>query len=195
MKVERYKFPESSFLSMDKDLNLTIEKILSNKRVQKLLFYNTADCLTRDDLTEEETMSLFKNHILIVPRALVTGQDINTIAISFDNFVTNPWNPEFRDNTITFQIMCQYDNWQLDDLQLRPYRIAAELDSMFNNARLSGIGRTEFIGAQMQPLTKDYGGVILSYRVVHGDEDKKNMINPISDDQFIREFNERVNNG
>lgn len=195
MKVEKYKFPESSFLSIEKDLNLVIEKILSNKRVQKLLFYNTADCLTRDNLTKEQINELFKKNILVVPRALVTGQDINTIAIYFDNFTRNFTNPEFRDNTITFQIMCQYDNWQLDDLELRPYRIAAELDSMFDEEHLTGIGKTEFVGAQMQPLTKDYGGVILTYRVIHGDEDKKDMLNPLSNDQFIKDFNERVNNG
>ena len=28
----------------------------------------------------------------------------------------------------------------LDDFQLRPYKIAAELDAMFNESRLTGIG-------------------------------------------------------
>jgi hypothetical protein len=35
----------------------------------------------------------------------------------------------------------------MKDFELRPYRIAAELDSMFNNKRLTGIGDVEFLGA------------------------------------------------
>jgi hypothetical protein len=30
---------------------------------------------------------------------------------------------------------------------LRPYRIAAELDSMLDNTKLTGIGELEFVGA------------------------------------------------
>jgi hypothetical protein len=33
------------------------------------------------------------------------------------------------------------------DFQLRPYRIAAELDSMFSDRHLTGIGTLQFLGA------------------------------------------------
>jgi len=32
-------------------------------------------------------------------------------------------------------------------MQLRPYKIAAEIDSMLNNKRLTGIGKIDFLGA------------------------------------------------
>jgi hypothetical protein len=35
----------------------------------------------------------------------------------------------------------------LEDFALRPYKIAAEIDSMFNNTHLTGIGELQFIGA------------------------------------------------
>jgi len=51
--------------------------------------------------------------------------------ISFDNFIESS-NPEFRDNIIEFDIICHFEQWQLQDFDLRPYRIAAELDSMLD---------------------------------------------------------------
>jgi hypothetical protein len=35
----------------------------------------------------------------------------------------------------------------LRDYDLRPYRIAAEIDSMLDGEKLTGIGRIEFLGA------------------------------------------------
>jgi len=35
----------------------------------------------------------------------------------------------------------------LKDSQLRPYKIAAELDTMFNGKLLTGIGELNFLGA------------------------------------------------
>jgi hypothetical protein len=45
MKIENYQFPKSSFLSMEKDLNLIIDLFLKNKRLKKLLYYTTKDCM------------------------------------------------------------------------------------------------------------------------------------------------------
>jgi hypothetical protein len=36
---------------------------------------------------------------------------LSYVIISFDNFTTNVENPEFRDNIITFDIICHYDQW------------------------------------------------------------------------------------
>jgi hypothetical protein len=76
----------------------------------------------------------------------VDGSVLNYIIISFDKFAPSK-NPEFRDNVIEFDIVCHFDQWQLQDFALRPYKIAAEIDSMFNNTHLTGIGTLQFIGA------------------------------------------------
>jgi hypothetical protein len=67
-----------------------------------------------------------------VPWISVDGEKKNYLVIKFDNFIPNENNPEFRNNLIEFDIICHYDLWQLKDFELRPYKIAAELDSMFN---------------------------------------------------------------
>ena len=39
MKIESYKYPKSSFLSIEKDMKLIVDKIMENDRLKKMLFY------------------------------------------------------------------------------------------------------------------------------------------------------------
>ena len=126
----------------------------------------------------EESINLLGSHIRIVPKLYVEAPVKAYIVISFNNFIQNFNNPEFRDNDISFFIMCHYDQWQLEDFQLRPYRIAAELDSMFDKKRFTGIGRLEFQGAQGISISDELAGLHLSYRAIHGGEDKVHALSP-----------------
>ena len=193
MKREVYKYPKSSFLSMDKDMNIIVDLIMKNDRLKKMLHYTTKDCLDRPKLTEDETIELFGKEIKIVPKLTVDGSVMNYIIISFDNFTGNATNPEFRDNIIEFDIICHFDQWHLKDFQLRPYKIAAEIDAMFNQQRLTGIGKLEFVGASQMILTDEFGGICLMYQAVHGEEDKANIPNPIEEQDFVENFNAMFN--
>ena len=194
MRLHTYKLPESSFLSLEKDMNIIVDMIIKNDRLKKMLYYTTKDCLSKRDLNEDETINLFGQQIKTVPKLIVDGSVLNYIIISFDNFISNQTNPEFRDNIIEFDIICHFDQWQLNDFELRPYRIAAEIDSMFNNKRLTGLGDIEFLGANQMILTDEYAGICLMYRVVHGEEDKQNMLNPKNEKEFIKNFDAMFNN-
>ena len=194
MKTITYSYPKSSFLSMEKDLGLIVNSIVKNENLKRMLYYTTKDCLKQPRLNEDQTLELFEKNIKIVPKFKVDGTIMNYLVISFDNFTPNKTNPEFRDNIIEFDILCHYDQWQMQDFQLRPYKIAAELDTMFNNKHLTGIGTLEFLGAAQAFLTDDYAGLCLLYRAVHGEEDKKNMPNPRDEEQFVENYNQLYNN-
>jgi hypothetical protein len=53
MKLTNFNPPKSSFLSLEKDASIIIEKICTNPRIQRLLHYTSKDCLTRPDITED----------------------------------------------------------------------------------------------------------------------------------------------
>lgn len=188
MKIDNVNYPKSSFLSMEKDTSLIVRELLKNQRFKKLLKYTTNDALQLPDLTEEESVELMHNNIKFVPKLTVDGSVRNYIIVNFDNFSPNATNPEFRDNFIEFDIICHFDQWTLHDFQLRPYRIAAEIDSMFNDKHLTGIGRLEFFGASQIILTDEYAGLCLMYAAIHGEEDKKDMLNPVDQQKFIEDF-------
>ena len=193
MRITNFKDPKSSFLSVEKDLNIITDLILKNKRLKKLLHYTTPDALDREAITDEEAVELLQKNIKIVPKLYIDGDVRAYVIISFDNFTTNATNPEFRDNIISFDIICHFDQWQLKDFQLRPYRIAAELDSMLDGQRLTGIGLVEFLGANQIIINEEFAGISLMYNVIHGGEDKKGMVNPADDVTFIEDFNESFN--
>ena len=179
--------PKSSFLSTEKDMSLITNAMLKNERLKRLLHYTTRDALSRNNLTEDETLNLFGKNIKLVPKLTVDGSVLNYIIISFDNF-TPSGNPEFRDNIIEFDIICHFDQWQLQDFALRPYKIAAEIDSMFNGKHLTGIGELNFLGANQIILTDEFAGICLMYSAVHGEEDKKFMPNPQDEEQFLKDW-------
>ena len=187
MKIENYQFPKSSFLSVDKDMSIITDYLMKNDRLKKLLHYTTKDCLDRPKLTDDETLELFGKNIKIVPKLYVDNSVLNYIIVSFDNFTINRTNPEFRDNIIEFDIICHFDQWQLKDFQLRPYKIAAEIDSMLDGQRLTGIGKLEFLGANQMILTDEYAGLCLMYSAIHGEEDKKDA--PKVEDEIDIETN------
>ena len=192
MKVEGYQYPHSSFLSVEKDMGIITNMMLKNNRLKKLLYHTTKDCLKRPKLTEDQTVELIGKNIKMVPKLTVDGSVLNYIIITFDNF-TRTENPEFRDNIIEFDIICHFDQWQLQDFQLRPYMIAAEIDTMFNEKHLTGIGTLNFLGANQIILTDEFAGLCLMYRAVHGEDDKKHSPTEKSEEDRIINFNELFN--
>lgn len=191
MKINNYHPPKSSFLSINKDMRLLVDKFLSNDRLCKLLYYTDRDALDKQKLTDDQKLSLFNKQIRIVPKLYVDNPVLNYIIISFDNFVESG-NPEFRDNIIEFDIICHFDQWQLKDFDLRPYRIAAEIDSMLDKQKLTGIGLLEFYGAKEILLTDEFAGLCLMYKTYHGEEDKKKVPNPANQEEFEQEYQEMI---
>ena len=193
MKKEIYSYPKSSFLSTEKDMSIIVNMIMKNERLKKMLHYTTRNCLSMPNLTEDESLDLFGKNIKIVPQLYVDGSVLNYVIVSFDNFTQNGTNPEFRDNIVEFDIICHVDQWHRKDFELRPYKIAAELDSMFNGKHLTGIGELQFLGANQMMLTDEYAGLCVMYQAIHGEEDKKKMPNPMDEEAFIANFDAMFN--
>jgi hypothetical protein len=82
--------------------------MLKNKNLCKILYYTDRDALDRPRLTEEETMGLIGKQIKIVPKLYIDGSVLTYVIISMDNFTPSA-NPEFRDNIISFDIVCHFD--------------------------------------------------------------------------------------
>lgn len=194
MKINSYSFPKSAFLSVEKDYSALIDLILKNDRLKKLLHYDTADCLDRPNLTQKESLELIKNNkIRIIPKFKIDGQLLNGLIIKMNDFQPNGTNPEFRNNVIEFDYICNYDQWMLKDFEMRPYRIAAEIDSMLSEQRLTGVQWLDFMGATPVEINDDYGGICLMYNIIHGDEDKVKSLNPMTQLDIEENFNKMFN--
>lgn len=194
MKIEGVKRPVSRFLSVEKDMGIVIERICQNERLKRLLYYNAPDALERPNLNNEQTIELFKRNIRMVPKMKIDSDILNYVIVRFDSFSPNPENPEFRDNTVEFDILCHFDSWMLKDYQLRPFKIAAEIDSMLDKTHLTGIGTLEFKACHQEVINDEIGGLCLEYKAIHGEEDKKFMANPLDEARFLEDFNQMIGN-
>jgi hypothetical protein len=68
MKIVNYEFPHSSFLSVEKDMEIITNNFFKNDRLKRLLFYTTKDALDKPNISEEDTYELFGKNIKIVPK-------------------------------------------------------------------------------------------------------------------------------
>lgn len=165
---------------MAKDTSLIIEKILSNKKVLRLLYYTSPDCLkwkSDKDLTSAQIKELFETkQISNVPKVKIDKDKRTYLRVTFDSFTPNATNTFYRDHIVEIKIICHFDDWDLNDFELRPYRIAGEIDSMLDGQHLTGIGELNFLGADQNIYDEEYGGVTLRYLAIRGHEDD---INPL----------------
>lgn len=168
---EIFDKPESSFLLLEKDFEKIINRMLSNPRLLKLLHYRQKTALQLPNLTPKEKINLINSEIRIVPKLDIEQECPIFVVISFDNFLPNNDNPLYRDCTISFDILCHPDHWILENFQLRPYKIAGEIDAMFNNSKMTGIGTLQFMSANNLVLNDQLMGLTLLYRSVQSTED------------------------
>lgn len=187
MRIDGIKKVESSFLSCEKDVETILKKLFiedprAGADLRRLLILNTKDCLDNQEseifkktIQDKGAVSLLiKNgYIRLAPKiAMSEHEEVKSyILISFDNFTPNATNPEFRDCTITFDIVCHTDYWDLGNFRQRPLKILGYIDGLLNNARLSGIGILNFMGANQLILNEQLSGYTLMYRAVHGSDD------------------------
>lgn len=178
MKHNSYEYPKSSLLGMPKDAAIIIDRILSNPNLLRLLVYETRDWQSQPLPNGEQIKELFTSHqISSVPKIKIDSKEKTYIRLTYGTVIRNASNPEYRDNTFGIDIICHYDNWDLGDFELRPYRVAGEIDAMLDKTHLTGIGELEFVSATPYVYNEEFAGVSLTYLAVRGQEDQKNPVN------------------
>lgn len=178
MKHNSYEYPKSSLLGMSKDAAIIIDRILSNPNLLRLLVYETRDWQSQPLPNGDQIKELFTSHqISSVPKIKIDSKEKTYIRLTYGAVIRNASNPEYRDNTFGIDIICHYDNWDLGDFELRPYRVAGEIDAMLDKTHLTGIGELEFVSATPYVYNEEFAGVSLTYLAVRGHEDQKNPVN------------------
>lgn len=173
---------KSSFQSIEKDIELILRKLfIENKplseELKKLILINTKDCLdSTNNLKYKEIIDntsiknmIDEQYIRLAPKVKFgEHEEVKSyIILSFDNFTPNETNPEFRDCTVSFDIICHTDYWDIGNFRIRPLKIAGIIDGILNNNRLTGIGTFQFMGCNELILNEDLSGYTLMFRAIH----------------------------
>lgn len=180
----------SSFLSCTKDQETIWRKLFVESRpysdkLKKLLVINAPNCLDDSqqqyqDIIRQITIKDLKDnqYIKAVPKlSFGEHEEVRSyIMLEFDDFVPTD-NPMYRDCVVSLTIICHLDYWEMDDYDLRPWKIAGYIDGILNEERLSGIGTLQFLGANQLILNEYLGGVQLRYLATHSKTDDGEKIN------------------
>ena len=160
------------FAVMGENTFLIANKLMQNQRLCRLLKYPTknpfkeTDPITGNSQPNVDGLELIHKQILIVPKVFDDSTEKMSYIISvFDSYVVGQLNPEFKLATVRFDIACPYNEWLLNERSLRPYLIMEEIDKMFNQTKLKGIGNLQFYRADNLTLSPWIGGYSMWYKI------------------------------
>lgn len=141
-------------------------KLMSNQNLCRLLKYQVRDPLDDKKYPDVDGVDLLNKQIMIVPKIFDDSTEKTSYVVAmFSGFNVNAINPDFKLSTVRFDVACPYDEWVLDYKSLRPYLLMQEIDDMFNQAQMAGIGTLQFVRADSLVLTPQIGGYSMLYRI------------------------------
>ena len=176
----------SSFLSCENDLETILQKLFIYSQpysddLKRLLVINTKDCLDNktsqvynDKIREMSLAKLKEDGYIQVEKKIKLSEHEevkNYLIFTFDNFVPNPNNPQFRDCSVFIDVICHTDYWDLGNFRYRPIKICGYIDAILNNTKLSGIGTFQFQGCSEFILDENFSGYTLLFKAIHGTDD------------------------
>lgn len=160
-----------TFKNVEKDLAYIAQKIYEDEPLLKLLTLKENQTAP---LTQEEKKTILNNNVRIVPK--ITDLDFTEesyLVIHFNEFMPNEENPEYRDKFLIFDIICNFDTWNMGDFKLRPYQIAGRLDMLFDKKGLSSSYSINFLNGEVLVIDDEIAGLTLAYNVIYNkDEDR-----------------------
>ena len=141
-------------------------KLMQNQNLCRLLKYQVRDPFDDKKYEHVDGVLLLNKQIMITPKIWDESTEKTSYVVAlFNSFVKNVMNPDYKIDSISFDVACPYDEWVLNGQSLRPYLIMEEIDKMFNGAAMAGIGTLEFVRADRNVFTSQIGGYTMQYRI------------------------------
>lgn len=177
-----------TFLSMENDKEAVIRKLFVESRpysdyLKRLMVVMKKDCLDPSKhqyqtLIDEVSVSKLKEdgYIKFVP-ILPFLEFENSKSYLFIRFrdVAPTTNPQYTNTTMEIICISNFDNWELDNYAIRPWKMAGYVNGILNNTKLSGIGTLQFAGASEFSWDENWGGVLLTYIATHSTDDQERI--------------------
>lgn len=133
------------FLVPGKNLRLIAERIQRDDLLCKLLTRYDSEVLNdKVKPTLKERGAVLQDKVRTIP---VLEKDEDTGAYIILNVGTVTTMSAGLSYNISFDILCNTDIWELDGYNTRPLYIMNQLDYLFSDTKVDGIGKMVFLGA------------------------------------------------
>lgn len=138
------------------NLQKIINRLQSNQKLLKLLYYNDKDPLSQPDLTPAQIQNeVFDKLIKIVPRIGPKETANSLISLRVVNGMTNRSNSEFRDISLCIEVFVPLTQWAIKDTNLRPFSIMGEIQESLNGKVVNGLGKIQGGDFSLNFLTEE----------------------------------------
>lgn len=153
------------FSVMGENLFKITNRLINNPILCRLLKYQDPNPLDETIHPNVNGVELLHKQIVLIPKYPEDGIEYSYVLAVFEDFSINPANPDFKLAQLRFDVVCPYTEWIINEDNLRPYLLMEEVDKMFNQANLSGIGKLQFIEAKPLVLSPQVAGYSLYYSI------------------------------
>lgn len=138
------------------NLQKIINRLQSNQKLLKLLYYNDKDPLSQPDLTPTQIQNeVFDKLIKIVPRIGPKETANSLISLRVVNGMTNRSNTEFKDIALAIEVFVPLTQWAIKDTNLRPFSIMGEIQESLNGKVVNGLGKIQGGDFSLNFLTEE----------------------------------------
>ena len=133
-----------NYREIGENLQKIVNRLMANDTLVKLLYYNDADPLKYENLTEDEKRKeIFNKLIRIIPKVTAKETTRSVIAIRITSGNTISSNKEFKVINIAIEVFVPWDQWIFKSTNLRPFAILGEIQDSLNGKTINGLGKID----------------------------------------------------
>lgn len=132
------------------ELGVNLQKIAlrltANQKLCKYLRYTNDNPLDNPDFKDPVREILHKN-IKIIPLVNIDKNTTqSTVVLMYGAAPVNSINSEFDDVLLNVLVYVPIREWQLNDVNLRPFLIISEIEKSLKDKKVEGLGRLKYSG-------------------------------------------------
>jgi hypothetical protein len=138
---------------LGKNLFTIANRLLCNQNLLKYLKYTDTSPLNNENV-EDPISTILHQNIKVVP--LVNEEENgteSTIVLLYKGAGVDDNNSEFKNVSLTVLVYTPLLEWQINDINLRPFVIMSEIEESLKDKRIDGLGTLKYLGFDLELLT------------------------------------------
>ena len=138
------------------NLQKIITRLIANEDLVKLLYYTNPDPLSQPELSrEQKSQEVFEKLIKVVPLVTAREDSRSVVAVYVTRGAKFSGNKEFRNITITVDVIVPLSTWLIKDSNLRPFAILGKIQESLDGKTINQFGKLESGDFSLVDLTEE----------------------------------------
>lgn len=150
---------------VSKNFKIIAERMVEDDDLVRLLIDNREECLEEDEkivIENQQKKDALKHNITLVPVIDKSKEDDTRIVMGIKDIINDDAKYIY---TLDFDVVVNVDNWKLTNYNLRPLALINEIDNLFTDTKMCGIGAAKFIGVESIKVNERLGGFRAHYLI------------------------------